>query len=83
MGFYYLKVLLLEPLANTLLQPTKGKTMKLFKVSGVYFSNKQAAKEYRNVHGGKVELGPDHRRYGIKIKTHYGSQGHKQGSRTK
>ena len=57
--------------------------MKLFKVSGVYFSNKQAAKEYRNVHGGKVELGPDHRRYGIKIKTHYGSQGHKQGSRTK
>ena len=38
--------------------------LKLFKVDGVFFDNKMAAKKFRNEHPGSVvSLGPDHRRW--------------------
>ena len=56
-----------------------GKSMKrLFNVNGKDFNNKQDAKVYRNDHGGKVSKGIDHRNYGVDVKTHNGSRGHRQ-----
>ena len=40
---------------------------RLFKVNGIHFDNKEAAKAFRDeTMAMRVELGPDHWRYGLK-----------------
>lgn len=53
---------------------------RLFQVGNEYFGTKKQAKEYRDINGGHVSVGPDHYKYGApKKKPHIGSKGHKQG----
>jgi len=52
---------------------------RLFEVNGQYFGNKMKAKLYRDMNGGYVSKGPDHKDYEKQKKTHLGSSGHKQG----
>jgi hypothetical protein len=46
----------------------------LFTVNGIPFDKKMDAKAFRNVHGGVVSKGKDHKDFGKNKKTHYGSQ---------
>lgn len=46
----------------------------LFTVQGICFESKTDAKKYRDINGGVVSKGKDHKDFTKNKKTHYGSQ---------
>jgi len=51
---------------------------RLFEVKGQYFGNKMDAKEYRNINGGYVSKGLDHKDYEPPKKKNLGSSWNNQ-----